>query len=260
VLPKFLRPYNVKKSNLIRIGPRKDGGYIIDKRILGKSKVLISCGLNDDWGFEKDFLKKNGNISILAYDHTVNNKFWYKRFKKDILSLLLFKKIKFDKIIDVFKYLDYKLFFRNSRIHYQKKIVSRKRNDKEITISNILNNYKKNVILKIDIEGDEYKIFKDIKKNSKKILFLILELHNVNKNINKIKNFLKGLDLKIIHMHGNNYGGIDEQNNPKVIELSLLNSKNIKILNIHSKSIYPITGLDYKNLKRKDDIKIKFNN
>ena len=61
-------------------------------------------------------------------------------------------------------------------------------------------------------------------------------------------------------MHGNNYGGIDEQNNPKVIELSLLNSKNIKILNIHSKSIYPITGLDYKNLKRKDDIKIKFNN
>ena len=258
MLPVFLKPLKIKRSNLIRVGPKKDGGYIIDKRILRKSQILISCGLNDDWEFEKDFLKKNGDITIKAYDHTVNNKFWIKRFKKDIFSLLLFKKIKLNQISDVFRYLDYKFFFRKNKIHYQKKIVSKERNDKQITISKILKNYKKNVILKIDIEGDEYKIFKDIKKNSKKILFLILELHDVHKNIRKIKNFLNKLELKIIHIHGNNYGGVDKKNNPKVIELSLLNSNIIKILNVHSKYKYPIINLDYRNLKRRNDIKIKF--
>ena len=103
MLPKFLKPFKIKRSYLIRVGPKKDGGYIIDKRILGKSKILVSCGLNDDWNFEKDFLRKNGDTLIKAYDHTVNNKFWIKRFKKDFLALLLLKKIKIDKILDVFK-------------------------------------------------------------------------------------------------------------------------------------------------------------
>ena len=134
MLPKFLKPLHVNRSNLIRIGPKKDGGYIIDKRILNKSNTLITCGLNDDWEFEKYFLKKNGDTSILAYDHTINNKFWIKRFKKDFLALLLLKKLKLDKILDVFKYLDYKFFFRKNRIHFQKKIVYKKKNNKEITI------------------------------------------------------------------------------------------------------------------------------
>ena len=249
----------MKRSNLIRVGPKKDGGYIIDKRIIGKSKTLITFGLNDDWEFEKDFLKKNGDTSIVAYDHTVDNEFWIKRFKKDFLALLLLKKLRLAKILDIFKYIDYKYFFRKNRIHYKKKIVSKKKNNTEISISKILNNYENNIILKIDIEGDEYKIFKDIKKNSKKILFLILELHDIDKNILKIKNFLKKLDLKIIHIHGNNYGGVDKKGNPKVIELSLLNSKNIKILNIYSKNKYPIINLDYSNNKRRNDIQIKFN-
>ena len=257
MLPKFLKPVNVKKSNLIRLGPKKDGGYVIDKRILGKSKTLISCGLNDDWEFEKDFLKKNGECSIHAFDHTITKDFWKKRFKKDIIALLLLKKLKFNKILDVFKYFDYQFFFRENKKHHLKKIVPKRKNSKQITITEILKRYR-TVVLKIDIEGDEYKIFKDIGKNIKKILFLIIELHNINKNLRQIKNFLKNSDLKIIHIHGNNYGDVDEKGNPNVIELSLINSRIIKISNSLSKKKYPIKNLDYKNLKRRNDIKIKF--
>ena len=53
MLPKYLKPFHVNKSNLIRIGPKTDGGYIVDKRILGKNNILVTCGLNDDWEFEK---------------------------------------------------------------------------------------------------------------------------------------------------------------------------------------------------------------
>ena len=70
MLPKFLKPFHVSKSNLIRICPKTDGGYIVDKRIFNKTDTLITCGLNDDWEFEKSFLKKNKNSKIFAYDHT----------------------------------------------------------------------------------------------------------------------------------------------------------------------------------------------
>ena len=258
MLPKFLKPHNIKYSNLIRIGPKSDGGYVIDRRILKRSDTLITCGLNDDWEFERSLFKKKQNIKIIAYDHTVNRQFWIKRFRKDIISLLLFKKLKISKIFDVFKYLDYFLFFKNKKIHYQKKIVFKKKNDNQITIPEILLNHDK-IILKVDIEGDEYNILNDIKKNSKKIIFLIIEFHDIHKNINKIKKFLKKINLKIIHIHANNYGGIDVNGDPKVIELSLMNTMVFKIKNIYSKKDYPISGLDYKNFKRREDVKLKFN-
>jgi len=259
VLPKYLKPLHVEKSNLIRIGPKTDGGYVVDKRILGKNKILVTCGLNDDWEFEKDFIKKNGDVSIIAFDHTVNNEFWIKRFKKDFISLLLLKKLKPNKILDVFKYLDYLLFFRKNKIHYKKKIVNKSKNNSQKSISEILKPLN-DIVLKVDIEGDEYKILNDIKKNSKKIIFLIIEFHDIHKNLRKLQKFLNNLDLKIIHIHANNYGGISKKNVPKVIELSLINSKKIKIKKIYSKRKYPIVNLDYKNLKRRDEIKIRFNN
>ena len=51
-------------------------------------------------------------------------------------------------------------------------------------------NNKENIILKIDIEGDEYKILNTINKEQKKINLLIIEFHNISKKYNKIKKFL----------------------------------------------------------------------
>ena len=57
MLPNILKPFKSKRYNLLRVGPKKDGGYIIDKRVINKSKTIITCGLNDDWEFEKHYLK-----------------------------------------------------------------------------------------------------------------------------------------------------------------------------------------------------------
>ena len=76
MLPKIFKPYKSSKDNLIRVGPNTDGGYVIDKRVIKKIKTLITCGLNDNWEFEKEFLNIIPFCRILAYDHTVNKKFW----------------------------------------------------------------------------------------------------------------------------------------------------------------------------------------
>ena len=155
MLPKFLKPHHIELSNLIRIGPKTDGGYVIDKRVINKTKILITCGLNDDWEFEKSFLQKKPNTKIIAFDHTVDQNFWLKRFKKDILHFLLLKKLRICKILDIFKFINYCLFFTKNRHHYIKKIVSRDKNKKEITIRKILRNYE-DVFLKVDIDINKF--------------------------------------------------------------------------------------------------------
>ena len=128
MLPKIFKPYKSNKKNLIRVGPNTDGGYVIDKRVIKKIKTLITCGLNDDWEFEKEFFKINPNCKILAYDHTVNKKFWKNRFKKDLISFFLLKKLSLRKILDIFKYIDYINFFKKNNKHYIKKVVLKTKN------------------------------------------------------------------------------------------------------------------------------------
>ena len=53
---KILKPkYNY---DLIRIGRDNDGGYLVEKKSFENTECLISLGINDDWSFEEDFLKK----------------------------------------------------------------------------------------------------------------------------------------------------------------------------------------------------------
>ena len=37
MLPKIFKPFKSDIDNLIRIGPKKDGGYVIDKRVVKKT-------------------------------------------------------------------------------------------------------------------------------------------------------------------------------------------------------------------------------
>ena len=81
-----LKPIFVNNKYLTRLGPQRDGGYIIDKRIINKIDYIITCGLSDDWNFEKNFVKLNKKTIVLAYDHTVNLSFWKNRFIKDLIN------------------------------------------------------------------------------------------------------------------------------------------------------------------------------
>jgi len=259
MLPKNFKPYKIKLKNLIRLGSNFDGGYVIDKRVINKAKYLVTCGLNDDWNFEKEFLRKNPRCHLLAYDHTITKNYWINRFKQDFIKFILFKKLSFKKILDIFKFIDYVFFFKNKKIHFIKKIVNKiKTVNNEETINNILKN-KNNIILKIDIENDEYKILPDIIVNSHKINMLIIEFHNVQKKLNRIIKFIDDFKLKLVHIHGNNYMGVNKNNDPNVLEMTFLNHKKYKIENCKSNFQYPIPNLDYPNLKRNPDIELRFN-
>jgi len=186
MIPSFLKPYHTNLSNLIRIGRESDGGYVIDKRVIYKTKTIITCGLEAEWSFEKEFQKFNNNCKIIAFDHTVTNKFWIKRFFKDFLYLLLLRKIKINQILDVFKFFEYLIFFGNKNKHYLKKIdPKRKDKDKYISITEAIGNNKVKIVYFIEREKHKKIIYPIAALNDKKETLEVYDFFLDNKSLPK---------------------------------------------------------------------------
>ena len=189
-------------------------------------------------------LREKTQAKKILKDENYIDHIYYNNFRKGIFYWI--------EVLKLFKIFNQKKY---SHVYILDKVNRPAIAAKIANIKNIIGpgigNQKKYLTTKIVLKDEDWKL--NYSEQSKKLL----KLHNIN--LNKIKKFLKKLDLKVIHIHANNYGGVDKYNNPKVIELSLINTRKIKIKNIFSKRKYPIINLDYKNFKRRDDIKIEFN-
>lgn len=224
VLPHYFYPKY--KTELIRLGKDNDGGYLIPTKSIESTKNLYSFGLDDDFSFEQDFCKKK-DISINCYDPTVDWRFWAKRFIRDLRNLILFK-IKKNELKNIFKYFGYKNFFNSKMCKHHKKFIA----PVGTTVSGIdseniidlnamfINNTKKNIFLKIDIEGSEYRILDQIIKYQTLITGLAIEFHECDLHDSKIKNFMENFSLKLVHLHVNNWGLINSKKFPSALELT----------------------------------------
>ena len=218
---------------LIRIGSKKDGGYLVPK-ILNKIRYCFSPGVGQSFAFEKN-LKKYKIHSFLA-DNTV----------EDPSSL----KDKYD---------------------FVKKNLNSHNDKNNITLENWINNKVKNkkeqnrLLLQMDIEGSEIKIINQSNDSVlKKFSILIIEVHYLNALSTKSglklfdKFFSKILkNFYIYHMHPNNCCGLNkihQYNIPTVIEFGFINNDLIKFKKLLK---YKLPHkLDYKCVADKKDIKI----
>ena len=123
---KYFKLYNVGFKK-IRVGPNKDGGYVLLKEPSKKISNLLSFGVENNIDFEVDFNNKFRPISTKLYDHTVD-----------------------------------KLPRKNNNFLFKKKGLGIKKNKKFDTLENITKKFDKNNILKIDIEFDEWDIFENL--------------------------------------------------------------------------------------------------
>ena len=246
ILPSFFR---FKSCNdLIRIGKDFDGGYLCSLSDVQKSDLLISIGIKHDWSFEQCFLLKN-KVKSYSYDASINSKYFFKLF---LNSLIRLDKPKIA-IRYLIKYISYKNFFTSQQYHIEKFVGLRCSDKKYISFKDCIKNTNhKNIFLKIDIEGEEYRILDDLIFFKNKLTGLVIEFHNVDLNLNKIKNFIKKIKINLVHVHANNYAPVLNNKLPLVLELTF--SKNGKLLN---KALLP-HQLDQPNNKNKAEINLAF--
>ena len=236
--------------DLIRIGGNNDGGYLVEKNSIENSNFLIGLGINDDWNFEVSFGK-----TFIGIDNVLSQKFLFRRLIKRILLFLInpFSITRFRSLIEYFNKF---FFYRKNKSCFKKTKVSNYDSNETLSLNSILSDYNSNLFLKIDIEGSEYRILEQILQNEKIIEGLVIEFHDVDIHLKKITSFLKNTSLTLVHFHPNNFGGVDKEGNPLVIELTF--SKNPKILHSGPPKL-PLKN-DNPNNPFEKDIKVHFMN
>ena len=195
----FLLPW--PQQILTRMGITKDGGYIVYKKLIDDSNILISFGMGDEYSFEKDFLRKNEKNKVFIFDYSINYKVYIKNIFKVIRRILKFKR-KYKDLKALLKTLrDFRKFINEDRVKFfSKRITNNIKTKQDINLSKIFEELKidkkEEIILKIDIEGDEYKIIDDLLMHYEQINQIIIEFHDVHKrkeeffiNVKKLQKF-----------------------------------------------------------------------
>jgi len=188
-----LKVYYVKHKK--RFGSNNDGGYVICDNI-GPYDCYISAGVSNEESFSRDFIKANNmnRFNSYAFDGTIQN--YPYNYTKDITFI--------------------------------KKNISSISDSNNANLSYLINNYK-NIFLKMDIEGCEYEWINSLDDISlQKFKQIVIEFHNIYDDHNtkledKIKSFSKLSETHyLVHIHGNNYSGVNEYKIPSVIEATYI--------------------------------------
>lgn len=176
----FIAPKKVKGINKIRLGNANDGGYVCLDYFKGV-KAALSLGINDDVSWDIEVASRG--LQIYQYDHTVEGP----PKKHENFS---FHKVKIEAI----------------------------ERPGSASLKSILEKYKlsepQSVILKIDIEGDEWDVLSSASDETLDVFSQILcEFHNLDRMVEpefyeKIISVLSKLQAKfeVFHIHANNYG------------------------------------------------------
>lgn len=218
-LPKTLEPTG--DFPLIRLGSPRDGGYLIDKRLL--SNDLLSFGISSDWQFEKDWKHcSTRDCKIVAFDGSIGA---IKFLTTALASSFRLHKLNLVKR-NWFVLYDYFRFLKRQTV-FERRFVTREVIDKRHeTFSNALGQYglEHPVFLKMDIEGSEYDLLDVILEHQKSIAGIAIEFHDPLTNIKSITDFVTDLDMNITNVHINNCLPKDNNNSIEPsIEISLTN-------------------------------------
>jgi hypothetical protein len=248
-LPKFLKPTST--GSFVRLGKNNDGGYIIDKNAMQNADCLVSLGISNDWSFEKDFFQAT-KCPVIAFDGSVS----FFVFAKKVVATLL----RVDKPYLVFQWVyicfDYLYFFTGHKNHI-KQFIGPEEFTNHLCLSDAIEDYvpayAKKILLKVDIEGGEYRILDEILLFQDRICFLAIEFHDCDLHGSKIKNFIEKFSLSVCHVHCNNWGEITASGMPQALELCF----NIQSNTIPHKVNLP-TELDQPNNPEIPDIPIEF--
>jgi len=227
----------------IRIGPKFDGGYVVCC-LLGGYDTFISGGIGNNIEFEKHFLSMMPQLSCLAFDGTVSG---------------------IPQSVDRLSFI--------------------KMNLGETNTSNTTNllyfmHGVKDAFIKIDIEGNEFKLLPSMIENGdmSKVKQLILEIHTPQdiklhpkyygdslKNITDdiMFNMLKMINKthSLVHLHGNSsvgsYINDDGVLIPKVIECTFVRKSEFPNFNWTISDENIPSKLDYPNTHNSSEITLK---
>jgi hypothetical protein len=218
-----LEVFTFERIEKIRLGNNEDGGYIlVDLGI--QYDALYSYGIGTNYSFDKDFVDKF-NVKSYMFDPSI----------EDIPirdNLFIFKREKVKEIKDECSGTIPAHIAENNHLS------------------------KNRLFLKMDIEGDEWKVLHNMEnEHLRKFAQVVIEFHDLNsvKNIeinSKIEVLRKiNTDFVLLHAHANNFSHILKYKEYKlvnVLELTFVRKDLIKKQITRNRTKFPL-NIDYPN-------------
>ena len=265
----FLQP---ELTNLKRFGVPRDGGYVGPPESIANNSVIFCFGLSRDWSFETELSAQVKGARIFAFDPTVNLKMFAAECFATLKQVFNFKSDEsLNRRARVFGYRskivkDYLISFRLQRNKHIKKWIKDKSSEIEncISIGEIFTKYGKNreVVLKIDIEGDEFEVLYELLTlgQMSAIRSLFIEFHVFDSNWQNFSDLVHKLKEThgLAHLHVNN-GDLTliQQATPHYLELTFIR-KGILPETKELRKLLPIAGIDFSNQIGLPDFDIQF--
>jgi hypothetical protein len=261
----YLRPY---KTELVRVGPKGDCGYVIPQHVVSNTQSLYSIGISTNWEFEIEMSKLNPGLTIDAFDRTSGWQVFGYLALRDLIKgdpSVIERQALGVRLRSSFRYLSlsirFRIFFIGRRRFQRRWVRGVKTNKGEVSFSQSLSGIHKiyPTMLKIDIEGGEYQFAEDLlvhlKNNHGLINCIIMELHDTQKMRAEFKKLVKGISefLPIVHLHANNCAGVAADGLPEVIEITFAEATHRD-----GSRDFPVPLLDYPNDPEIPDIFFSF--
>ena len=252
-----LRPLDC--PDLVRLGRRNDGGYVLPSCVIPHVRLLLSCGINLDWSFEEAVCRACPGVPLQSYDHTVGPRAlwrlavdalrssgqpWRRRWQEARRHLSDRRR--------------FKGFFSGDHRHFEERIGSGEGTTGLDRVFSRLD-VDSGVLLKCDIEGDEYAVFDDVLRHGNRLVAILIEFHDTQgRRAELLRHVEHALnEFSLVHLHGNNWAQAAADGLPLVIELTLVR-KDLLPARLPQRLQLPVKGVDQPNRADGPDFRLRF--
>lgn len=264
-------------EDLIRVGRDFDGGYVIPKRVLEQTDVLIGLGVEVDWSFESEYLERSTAQRLVAVDGSVRLRTFAERAAASCFDLTVrtvrrnwtsasaaWKEARQNLAV----LSSFATFFSHPKRHFVAKMLTATSSETSVTWAHLRNRFwatdpKQRLFIKMDIEGAEYDVLPDVQAAGDHVVGLIVEFHDLGTRGDEFHRCLEMLEetFCIVHVHGNNCAPLVEDTGiPSVLELTFLRRSLMSDDEARSVSSreYPLADLDRPNHQSYADYPLRF--
>ena len=255
--------------DLIRLGVPRDGGYVVPEAQVRESTVLLSLGIREDWSFDRAFIAMNPAVRVIGVDHSVGPAWFAKRIGRTLAGALAAglrgnRRTLRKQVAALRGAVDYFVFFAAPHRHVRKRAAAAD-SGVGIGLPTLLAmaavDRDHGAFLKIDVEGSEYDLIRDIVGCERRIGAMVVEFHGLSRRAARFNQAIAQLlqHFRVVHVHGNNYAAYNPEHDfPDAVEVTFVHRALTTNPPVASRHTYPRPGLDYPNAPGRPDYSLRF--